>query len=185
MAFLSLTEIIQLVIITFVLGYIFSGFIHRPKDPFELYKRFDWKDILFAALIAAPAVILHEFGHKFVAMAFGLAASFSVFWWGLALGVVLRLFGSPFLFLAPAYVSIPPGASPLESSLIAFAGPGMNLVLWGVSALVLKYKKNMSHSTAFAFAVSKKLNFFLFWFNLIPLPPLDGWAVLTGLLSFF
>ena len=185
MAFLDLAEIIQLIIITGVLGYIFSGFIERPnKDPFSV-KRFSWKDIWFAALIATPAVVLHEFGHKFVAIAFGLAASFHVFWTGLILGVLLKMIGSPFLFLAPAYVSIPAGATYFQSAFIAFAGPGVNLLIWGMSALVLKYKVHMSQNEMLVWAISKKLNFFLFWFNLIPIPPLDGWAVLQGIIGMF
>ncbi|MDP3729123.1 MAG: hypothetical protein Q8R18_06775 [bacterium] len=185
MAFLSLAEIFQLIVITLVLGYIFSGFIQRPRnDPFSL-QRFSWKDLLFAASIATPAVVLHEFGHKFVALAFGFAASFHIFWAGLVLGVLLKIIGSPLLFLAPAYVSIPAGASALQSTFIAFAGPGMNLLLWGISALVVKYKKNMSEQELFGWAISKKLNFFLFWFNLIPIPPLDGWTVLQGIIRMF
>lgn len=182
MAFLSLAEVLQLIVITFALGYIFSGFIRSPE---EVFQKFSWKHLLFAAMIATPAVVLHEFGHKFVAMAFGLAASFHVFWVGLVLGILLKLIGSPFLFLAPAYVSIPAGASALQSALIAFAGSGVNLLLWGISALVLKYRKRMSENEMFAWAVSKKLNFFLFWFNLIPIPPLDGWTVLMGIIALF
>ena len=185
MAFFSLWEIIQLILITGILGYIFSGFIQSPsRDPFSL-KRFSWQDVWFAALIATPAVVFHEFGHKFVAIAFGLAASFHAFWTGLLLGVILKFFGSPFLFLAPAYVSIPPGATVLESALISFAGPAVNLLLFFVSWLVLRYKKKMSHSEHMAWAISKKLNLFLFWFNLIPIPPLDGWGVLQGILGMF
>ena len=185
MVLFSLWEIVQLVIITIALGYILSGYIQSPtKDPFSL-KRFSWKDIWFAALVATPAVVFHEFGHKFMAIGFGLAASFHVFWGGLVLGVLLKLLGSPFLFLAPAYVSIPSGATAIQSALIAFAGPGVNLLLWGISVLVLKYKKKMSHSSMLAWGISQKMNLFLFWFNLIPLPPLDGWTVLQGILSAF
>ena len=95
------------------------------------------------------------------------------------------MIASRFLFLAPAYVSIPAGATALQSTLIAFAGPGVNLLLWGISALVLTYKKKMSEQELFAWAISRKLNLFLFWFNLIPIPPLDGWAVLLGIHGLF
>lgn len=185
MAFLSLAEILQLGIITFALGYIFSDYLPHPKqDPFAP-KKFSWEHLFFAAAIATPAVVFHEFGHKFVAMAFGLAATFHVFWTGLALGIILKLLAFPFLFLAPAYVSIPAGASALQSTLIAFAGPGVNLLLFCISALILKYKKNLSHKELFALSISKKLNLFLFWFNLIPIPPLDGWTVLNGIIALF
>lgn len=182
MVLFSLWEIFQLLIITLALGYILSGYIQSPtKDPFSL-KRFSWKDIWFAALIATPAVVFHEFGHKFMAMAFGLSATLHAFWGGLVLGVLLKLIGSPFLFLAPAYVSFS-GATALQSALIAFAGPAVNLLLWGISSLILKYKKNLSHQSMLALAISKKLNFFLFWFNLIPIPPLDGWNLLQGIMG--
>ena len=184
MALLDAWEILQLLIITGALGYIFSGLIQRPDEIFS-GKGFSWKNLWFAALIATPAVVLHEFGHKFVALAFGFAASFHVFWTGLFLGILLRLFGSPFLFLAPAYVSFSAEASALQSTLIAFAGPGVNFLLWGVSALVLKYKKNLSGNSLFGWSLSKRLNFLLFWFNLLPIPPLDGWSVLMGIIGMF
>ncbi len=185
MAFLSFVEIIELVILTIAVGYIFSGFIQTPRSPYEIRKRFDWKDIKFAAMVAAPAVILHEFGHKFVAMGFGLDATFHIWPTGLLIGIVLKLFSSPFLFLAPAYVSIPAGATALQSTLIAFAGPGLNLALWGLSWYVLKTKKNMGRKEMIGWAISKKLNLFLFFFNLIPIPPLVGWHVLEGLIAMF
>ena len=70
---LSLFEIGQFIILTLALGYIFSGFI--KTDPYKPRKLFDWEDIKFAAIVSTPAVVLHEFGHKFVALAFGLAIS--------------------------------------------------------------------------------------------------------------
>lgn len=185
MAILSLEEISSLIIITIVLGYIFSGFIRRPRDIFEPKKIFDWKDMQFAMIVAAPAVILHEFGHKFIALLFGLEATFHVFWLGLAIGVVIKVLSFPLLILAPAYVSIPVGASAFQGALIAFAGPATNLLIFGVSALVLKYKKKLTNLEIIGWSISKKLNFFLFWFNLIPLPPIDGWLILNGIMGMF
>jgi Zn-dependent protease len=183
MAFITLWEIIQMFILTFALGYIFSGFLPLPKKEFEIRNPyFDWEDLKFSALIASPAVILHEFGHKFVALGFGLDATFHMWGTGLIIGIVLKVLGSPFLFLAPAYVSIPPGASALASSLIAFAGPGINLVLFGISYYVLKNKKKMSDKERIGWTISKKLNIFLFFFNLIPIPPLDGFHILENIL---
>jgi len=63
--------------------------------------------------------------------------------------------------------------------LVAVAGPGMNIVLAVVvcavhaillSQHVLAYDSEIS--TALAFAV--RINFVLFFFNLLPIPPLDG-----------
>jgi Zn-dependent protease len=71
--------------------------------------------------------------------------------------------------------------------LVAAAGPAMNIVL-GVVVGVLHVAlvrggvldAGDSMNTALAYAVS--LNFILAFFNLIPAPPLDGGAVLEGLL---
>lgn len=175
------------VILTGALGYIFSGFIKKPtRDPYAQYlkKGFDWENIKYAAIIAGPAVILHELGHKFVAIALGFQASFQIYWMGLGLGVILKLISSPFLILAPAYVTIPAGIPPLESSLIAFAGPFINLVLWLGSAYLLKYKK-LKKNTMYILALTKRINMILFFFNLIPVPPLDGYKVLSGLIEYF
>lgn len=184
---LSFGEIISLAIMTVALGYIFSGFIQAPKnDPFALRKSFSWENLWFAAIVSAPAVILHEFGHKFVAMAFGYTATFHVYWFGLALGIVLKLISSPFLIIAPAFVSIPAGVSAMQGFWIAFAGPLVNLLLFGVSWYIVKYKsKNLSHKQVVGFAISQKLNLFLFIFNMIPFPPLDGYHVFSNLIGMF
>ena len=78
-------------------------------------------------------------------------------------------------------------------ALVAAAGPLSNLVLATVIAIPLRYvyatpelQVTISQSDAlfFAFQVAMAfltINILLFLFNLIPIPPLDGWAVLVGL----
>ena len=177
---LSLVELGSLVIMSLVLGYIFTGYI--IKDPYG-GSSFTWKSLWFSAMIAAPAVVLHEFGHKFVAIAFGHSATFGVYWFGLGLALVLKFFNSPLLILAPAFVSIPGGIPAWDGMWIGFAGPAVNLVLFGISALVLKYKKKMSEKEMIGWAISKKLSIFLFIFNMIPITPLDGSHILNNLLT--
>ena len=178
---LSLFEIGSLIILTAVLGYIFSGYIKR-----DIYSQgFSWKDLKFAMIIAAPAVVLHELGHKFVAMALGHSATFFIYWFGLGLALILKLIASPILILAPAFVSIPAGVPALDATLIAFAGPGVNLALFITSILVLKYKKNMKELEMIGWTISKRLNLFLFIFNMIPFPPLDGYHFFSNLISTF
>ncbi|MDP3918439.1 MAG: hypothetical protein Q8Q35_00855 [Nanoarchaeota archaeon] len=185
MPILTAYEIIQLVILSLALGYIFSGFFSFTRDPFKPKKVFDWDAIKFAAIISTPAVVFHEFGHKFIAMAFGLSATFFIWPTGLIIGIILKAIGSPFLFLAPAYVSIPSGATSLQMALIALAGPAVNLLLWGISSYLIKTKKNMSEKELIGWTISKKLNLFLFIFNMIPIPPLDGFSVIKGLFGLF
>jgi len=181
MAITNFTEIFHIVILTLVLGYIFSGYIKIPG----LYSRgFNWKSIKFAILVTAPAVILHELGHKFAGLAFGYDAMFSIWWFGLALGVLLRIIGSPFLILAPGYVSVNPSSS-LELSIIAFAGPLINLLLWTSAILILRFKKRLKKKEFLFWHLTKIINMWLFIFNMIPIPPLDGSKVIGGLFGLF
>jgi len=72
--------------------------------------------------------------------------------------------------------------------LVALAGPGMNLLLALVAALIFAAVVAIGpQGLAWAFAVQNLLNFivinvFLAIFNLIPLPPFDGGHVVEGLL---
>ena len=179
---ITVTEIMSMAVITVVLGYIFADFISRPKEPFEyLSGASRWKDIKFASLVIAPAVIVHELFHKFVAMGFGLPAFFKVYWFGLFLGLALKMMHAPLLIIAPAYV-IYPAATHFQNMLIAFAGPFANLLMWVGATLWLKYGK-VRRKTELVLALTRKINFFLFVFNMIPLPPLDGYHFFSNLIA--
>ena len=78
----SITEIFSIIFLTIAIGYIFSGYIRIPG----LYSRwFNWESIKFAMFVTAPAIILHELGHKFVGLTFGYESMFSIWWFGLGL----------------------------------------------------------------------------------------------------
>lgn len=175
MTFLSLAELGRMLIMTAAVAVIFRRW--GPQGPLA-------RQLMIAALISAPGIILHELGHKFVALGFGLDATFQIpiFW--LAIGIVLSLVNAPFLFFVPAYVSIGAGATPLQSMLIAFAGPTMNGLLYLIARLALS-KMTLSHRSAMLWTMTRKINGFLFLFNLIPIPPFDGFSVLAGLLRTF
>ena len=167
--FISLLEILYIVILTVAVGFIFSGFFKKPTSPEEVMKGrkfFDWKQLGYAALVAAPGIILHELAHKFVAMGFGLNATFHLFWGGLGIGVLLKVLGSGFMFLAPGYVSVI-GATPFQSAVTSFAGPLTNLLIWVGCFALLKVKKDFSRKWALIIGMGGKLNLFLFLFNSI------------------
>jgi Zn-dependent protease len=173
---ISFMELIYFIILTLVVGYIFMD-IFKPR--FQR-ARFSWKSLKFSALVAAPGIILHELAHKFVAMGFGLAASFKIWPFGLFLGVFLKAISSPFILIAPGYVEIGSTTIP-QLTLIAFAGPLINLILWIGSWAVLNYKKRLGRKTAIALYLTKLINMWLFIFNMLPIPPLDGSKVFYGL----
>lgn len=179
---ISALEIFYILVLTAVVAYLFMDLI---KSPLEYTRKFDWNHFKFAALVATPGIILHELGHKFLAMSFGYEAIFHIFWFGLFLGIFLKWIRAPFLIIAPGYVSILGIQSGAQNSLIAFAGPFFNLVLWLGSWLILNKAKHLKRKTAIFLYLTKKINMILFIFNMIPIPPLDGYQVLSGLISLF
>ncbi len=187
---LTFQEIIDLAIITAAVGFIFSDIFREPAqqgaDPVKEYLRgrrlFNWANFKFAAIVTAPAIILHEFGHKFVALAFGVQSTFHAAYTWLGIGIVLKLLSPGFIFFVPAYVSFPSaGLTNIQLALIAFAGPAVNLMLFLSAWLTWKRVKNSRLRAALH--LTKQVNLFLFIFNMLPIPPFDGSQVFSRLLA--
>ena len=67
--------------------------------------------------------------------------------------------------------------------LVAAAGPGINLILAVASGVVLALLPLADSSPVIlALFISIEINILLAIFNMLPLPPLDGGRVVTGLL---
>ncbi|MBU2637414.1 MAG: M50 family metallopeptidase [Nanoarchaeota archaeon] len=175
-------EIFSILVVIAAIAYIFSGFVPR-KDPYSFKP--GWDEIKFAAMVAAPAVIVHEMFHKFTAMGFGIPAFFQAWWPGLGLGVFLKVVGSSFLIIAPGFVTMPAIATPVQSTLIAFAGPFANLIIWLGTTWYLKSKKTFRRKTFLFLMLTKKINMYLFIFNMLPIPGFDGFHVVSGLWKLF
>ncbi len=185
MVIFSLAEIIRLLIMTAALGYIFMGYIKSPTTLTHTLlsgkKSFDWESFKFAALVTAPGIILHEMGHKFVGLFLGVKTEFFASYFGLFLGIFLKWINSPFIIFAPGYVSLSGTMTEFQRFATAFAGPAMNLVLFLGAFIILHRKKILTRNQAIALHLTKQINLFLFLFNLIPLPPFDGYAIFTSL----
>lgn len=185
MAIITIIEIRDMIIMTVVLGYIFMSYIKRPRTEYDLIGHkswFDFEDFKLAIIVTAPAIIVHELAHKFVALAFGLTATFKAWFFGLFLGLLLKLLHSPFIIFAPGFVEISPTTN-LISAIVSFAGPLMNLILFGIAWYILNYKKKLSRSEAMIWHITKQINLFLFIFNMLPIPPLDGSKVFFNLIK--
>jgi Zn-dependent protease len=144
--------------------------------------------IVAAGFIAtATGFIIHEMGHKFVAIRRGYVAHFRLWTWGLLLTLMtVVLSGGSFLFGAPGAVYIAPMASfgygydssygtrdaEQENMIISAAGPGINLAfaLGFLGMLFVAPSGFLSTVAAFGF----ELNTSLGSFNMLPIPPLDG-----------
>ncbi|MBI2659920.1 hypothetical protein HYX07_02065 [Candidatus Woesearchaeota archaeon] len=195
MPLITIGEIIDLILMTFFVGYIFSGIIpvrrEEHYDPLAHYKRgFDVEGFKFTIMATAPAIILHELMHKFVAMGFGLDAVFYAFYrstFTLMLGIftiISKLTGFGFMFFVPGFVGISGNGTHLQFALTAFAGPFVNLVLWLVPWYIIKYTKYRKKHYLLLM-LTQRINMFLFIFNMLPIPGFDGYKVFTGLIRAF
>jgi len=163
------------------------------------------------ALWAVPilaAVVLHEVAHGYVAYRLGdstaaragrltLNPFAHVDLFGTIVLPLLLLFGNaPFLFgyAKPVPVNFLQLRNPRRGMvLVALAGPAMNLVLAGLSAIVVRLLLTMpvpdnEFLTSNLILIARMaqysvlMNVGLAVFNLLPLPPLEGGRVATGLL---
>lgn len=188
----SLGELVDVVIMSMAIGYMFKdsfgNIAHRTEsyDPLKHHrKKFDFSGFRFAVVAAAPAIILHELGHKFMALNFGFDATFHAAYTWLLIGVMLKLMNFGFIFFVPAYVSYSGAVSAMQSSMIAFAGPFVNLLLWIIPYMLLKQDIKMKSKTRALLFMTSRINMFLFIFNMLPIPMFDGYHVFRGLMSAF
>lgn len=145
-------------------------------------------DVVIAGFVAtATGFILHEMGHKFVAVRRGYVAHFRVWIWGLVLTIsIVTLSGGGLVFGAPGAVYIAPAAAALygydsgrgtvdpeeDSMIISAAGPGINLG-FAIGFLVMLFLVPPGFlSTVASFGLL--LNVGLGSFNMLPVSLLDG-----------
>lgn len=130
-----------------------------------------WDGLLFLLLVFA-CVLAHEFGHIFMARAFGVATPDVTL---LPIGGVARLERIP--------------EKPWEEFLVAIAGPAVNVVIalglvafFGAS-LDAQYLRRIESTQIALVDRLAAVNLFLVVFNMIPAFPMDGGRVLRALLS--
>jgi Zn-dependent protease len=184
----TIWEIIDLVIMVLAIGYIFSSFIKREPvggyDPLTYYKKNTLlEDIKYASMIAAPAVVLHELGHKFVAMAFGATAILHAPLTWYAIAVVMKLLNIPLFFFVGGYVTHT-ALPPLQSALVSAAGPLINLIMYLICFGLVRFKKIYKKYYKMI-GIAGRLNLMLFGFNMIPLPGFDGFNMFASLIQLF
>lgn len=158
-------------------------------------------EISLVALPAIVAITFHEAAHGYVARHFGddtaekrgrltLNPLKHIDLFGtILLPALLVLMNTGFLFGYAKPVPVNPAAlhhPRRDMVFVAAAGPGMNLLLAALSFLLL-YPAALAGPSAGQWLATVLLNSILInlllaFFNLIPLPPLDGGKVAVGLL---
>ncbi|MDR1333732.1 MAG: site-2 protease family protein [Holosporaceae bacterium] len=153
--------------------------------------------LLLNILPLLVAVVLHEISHGAVAYALGddtakkagrfqLHTHFDLFG-SFLIPLGLHIMNSPFLigYAKPVPVDARNFKHPIQDmALVAIAGPLCNLILAIVSALCLKNMHIIADGQNLTFIANLLLNFLMinlvfFFFNLIPIPPLDGSRILA------
>ncbi len=197
---ITVKEIFDILLMTAVLGFLFKdSFKPAARASVDVLDRYmkpvhkqkgRFSNFWFAVLVIGPGVILHELAHKFVAMGFGLQATFHAFYASsttLFLGVIAiiaKLTGFGFVFLVPGFVSIIGNATPAQYAIIAFAGPAVHALFWLGAYLYPKLSKaKLSPRTAQIVHLTRYINGFLFILNMLPIPGIDGYAIYRSLLS--
>jgi Zn-dependent protease len=129
-----------------------------------------WNVIVFLACFTC--VVLHEFGHCFTAMYFGVG--------------VRRILLLPIGGMAE-FDSIP--RQPARELLITLAGPAVNFVLAAILALFVGVPSGMPFHPEFPEDSRWFWQLLLYWnllmgcFNLLPIFPMDGGRILRALLA--
>ncbi len=172
MQYFSNEEIKDIVVSVLVVTLIFSYSYSDPKQTFELFP--------FYLIIVILTFLLHELAHKSVARKFGCVSFYKMWSLGILLSLIFMLIGAKIII--PGAVVIYPFTfgrwgfkrirlSAKEIGIISVSGILVNIFIALVSRpfvglfLIQKFD--------FFFALSY-INSFLAFFNLLPVPPLDG-----------
>lgn len=154
-------------------------------------------DVLIRIAVIVPSIILHEVSHGAVANAFGddtakragrltLNPISHIDLFGtLLMPAMLALSGAPiFGFAKPVPVNLSRLRHPRnEGLLVSLAGPATNFAIALIAALIFRFLTPVADSTLFnVVADVGVLNLFLGTFNMLPVPPLDGSALVERML---
>ena len=133
----------------------------------------------------APAFLLHEFAHKFVARYYGCWAEFRADPSGLRFGVILAAIAG-IVFMAPGAVMVAGNTTRSQFGKIAVAGPLTNVALWSIGFVALfviggvsRFSNGNQLLIDDIIAIWLTGNALLAAFNMIPFGPLDGKKIKT------
>ncbi|NIO44415.1 MAG: site-2 protease family protein [Candidatus Aenigmarchaeota archaeon] len=162
-------EIRDLIISVFALAFIFSSF--------------DYLLIPITLFVIIVVFLSHELSHKFLAQHYGFDAEYKMWSLGLLLGLVTALIPGAIVFAAPGAVRISPFKKGFafrvahltrkKYALISLAGPLINIIL-AISLLLLNFFFPFQ-----LFTLTASISFLLAFFNLLPIPPMDGSKIMA------
>jgi Zn-dependent protease len=177
MQYFSKEEIRDILISVLVVALIFSYSYSNPKQTFVLFP--------YYLIIVVLSFLFHELAHKSVARKFGCISFYKMWTTGLLLSLVFMLIGAkiiipgavviyPFTFGRWGFKRIKLTAQ--EIGIISVSGILVNIFIAIVSRPFVGLFSIQNFD--FFFALSY-INSFLAFFNLLPIPPLDGSKVIV------
>ncbi len=173
-----------------VLGILLAGFVI-----YLIYNGSLRRDQLIYFAVLIPSIILHEVSHGAVALVFGDTTAkeagrltlnpikhIDPFWTILVPAMMVFTTGQAFGMAKPVPVNPRLMRDPRNHSLLtSLAGPATNLILAGLAYVVFRGLQPLG-TTAEVVALFGVANVVLAVFNMLPIPPLDGSAVVERLL---
>ncbi|MBX4192564.1 site-2 protease family protein [Candidatus Parcubacteria bacterium] len=152
-------------------------------------------ELAFSLIILIFSVILHEVAHGYMANYLGdptarlqgrltLNPVSHIDPWGTIILPLLQIISTGHVYIGwakPVPYNIYNLPGKYDEFLVAFAGPGTNIVIAVLFSVLLRVV-GVDSDLAQACANIVILNLVLALFNLIPIPPLDGSKVLSGIL---
>ncbi len=164
-------EIRDLIISVFALTLIFNSF------------NLNVNALVTTLFIVVIAFFSHEMSHKFVAQHYGCDAEYKMWPLGLVLGLITALIPGGFVIAAPGAVYISPyrkgfafrvaNLTKKNYGIISLSGPLVNIVIASsLSLLGFLYPLDL-------FGLTARISFFLAFFNLLPIPPMDGSKIIN------
>ena len=162
-------EIYDIIIATIILSFAFTlAFFGLKVSPFSFLIYF-----LISLVAVLTGFVGHEMLHKFTAFRYDYYAEFRRWNIGLVIALITSFFG--IVFAAPGATNIYGYVDRDTNGKIAASGPVYNLVL-GIFFIILAYIISGIGSQIAQFI--GMINIWLSFFNLWPIPPLDGSKVL-------
>ena len=166
--------IIAYVVLTLAFSFIFSGGIWNKQFHSSFLTL-----LPIAALAVALSFILHELMHKFVAQHYGAWAEFRTWPSGLMITIVSSMLG--FLIGLPGATYIFSNSfTRRQNGIVSLAGPLTNVIVFLIFIVIgLALAPKPQTYLATAIGVVTFISLWLGFFNMLPIPPLDGSKVLA------
>ena len=180
-------EIVGIIGIAIAFGFIASFREWGYGAEFELFVGL--RNLINATIISLLAILVHESGHKILAIWRGYKVSFKPWWYGVLIAIVLCFISRGHIwFFAISGITITQidklsigkyryDLRPKDILPIALAGPIASIIL----ATLIKTPSVWFSNLPFNLALINKaftINWAIAVFNLLPIPPLDGIHVL-------